>query len=69
MKDAIKSFTYSSHGLNAAHGCHDQPHEKPPEGEHDDAMSPPLWALPEFIEENADNNMSVSLCPHKGQLA
>ncbi|MEA2038337.1 MAG: hypothetical protein U9N82_00710 [Thermodesulfobacteriota bacterium] len=68
MKDALKSFTYSSHRLNAAHGCHDQPHEKPPEGEHDDAMSP-LWVLLEFIEENADNNMSASSRPHKGQLA
>ena len=57
-------------GYNAAHGCHDHAQENPLEGEHeDDAMFPPLWALPAFVEEKADSNTSVFLCPHNGQLA
>jgi hypothetical protein len=57
--------------LATAHGCHDQAHEKPPEGEHEDneALFTPLPVLLEFMEENADNNKSVFLCPHSGQSA
>jgi len=50
--------------LATAHGCHDQAHEKPPEGEHEDdneALFTPLPVLLEFMEENADNNKSVFL--------
>jgi len=52
--------------INAAHGRYYEPHEKPPEGEHDDPLSPWLVLL-EFVEENADISMSVFLLPHLGQ--
>jgi len=57
--------------LATAHGCQDQAHEKPPEEEHEDNDVPlsPFPILPEFMEENADNNNSVFLCPHLGQSA
>jgi len=57
--------------LVTAHGCYDQAHEKPPEEEQEDndAMFSPFRVLLEFMEENADNNKSVFLCPHSGQSA
>ena len=46
--------------LATAHGCQDQAHEKPPEGEHEDndALFAPLPVLLELVEENADISKS-----------
>ena len=55
--------------INTAHGCIDQPHEKPACDAHDGEAEPLPRPRPEPEEtdENVDNNFSFSSLPQEGQ--
>jgi len=55
--------------INTAHGCTDQPHEKPPCDAHDVEAEPlPISRPePEETDENVDKSFSPSSQPQEGQ--